>query len=742
MAREQLSDHDGASQALVAALDEAPTSLPIAIELAEELERAGRFSELTTALQVIADLAEDPLARRRALVRMARNYELELDDEERALKVWREVVAETEDPRVLAEFAAEARRHGAWERLELMLASLIEHCPDPDRRAELFLERVDLLADQLVQPHIAMRLLKGCLANQDPPDRRVLDRLVALAEEADDHPTLARALEALLPRLEEDHDREPRIAALRCLADLYDGRLRRPRAAVRVLERWAEVAPRAAEPNRRLVPHCAKAADWEGFLQRLDRVLELEPLTRETAVHEAWGSVTSAEAALRNEATPEPELEANLGWLALELAERATAGAQQVELLTEGASHFSIAGRPELAFAAITESLRAGGRDEALLIKAEALALELDASVALDGLYEELLQNADPAEARILAVRHAALLEPTDPSLAFDRLRPVVRDTPQEEPVLDLAERVAEASGRTRELVELYREAAERLGAGATAIGLIERALQTSELDRATASVLFRMAVPLAAGDRDLFERIEAGALRLGIEAERSLAASYEQAAQSDSGATTEILKRGARWYDVTLGDLDAAYRCLRKALSLEPGDLDVLDSMEDVAARCDYLRLFDTLLRQLIEEADSDEAAAPLVRKRASVLHQHLRDPSTAADLYLRYAKHRPDDIAVSSALRGCLLASDRIDDLVRFVEQELAQHSDVDAQRKLLREIATLAEERLHDPERALDAWKRLLKTAPNDASAQTSVARLSGVLLKSLHPEHPDG
>ena len=121
-------------------------------------------------------------------------------------------------------------------------------------------------------------------------------------------------------------------------------------------------------------------------------------------------------------------------------------------------------------------------------------------------------------------------------------------------------------------------------------------------------------------------------------------------------------------------------------------------------------------------------------------MLHHHLRDASQAADLYLRYAKQHPDDSVVSGALRGCLLASDRADELIRFAEGEL-ERSDEDGKRRLLREIATLADERVNDPRRALEAWKRYLENSPGDAAAQAAVARLSGTALRTLQEDPLD-
>ena len=605
LAREHLSDHDEASEALVSAFEQAPSSLPLATELAEALERAGRFSELGTALQFIADLAEDPVARRRALVRMARNFEVELEDRYRALDVWKTVISETEDRHVLTEFGAEARREEAWERLELILERLIERCPEEDQRTEWFLERVDVLAEHLVEPHNAMRLLKGCLANQDPPDRRVLSRLVALAEDAEDHPTLARALEALLPRLDAPDEKATRIRTLETLANLYEGRLRRPRAAVRVLERWEVDAPNATEPSRRLLPYRAERGEWERFLAGIDRVLEMEPTSREAIVGQAWDAVQP-----KDEEPPsslDAEAAGNLGWMALELAERAAHGQQRVELLAAATENFARAERPELGFASVTEALRAGGPTETLLTKAEALASELGAGIALDGIYEEMLERADPADTARLAIRHARLIESSQPTLAFDRLVGALDDAPTDTSVLDLLDRVAEASGRTRELVARYQKWSEQLPPGEAAISLMERALGASELDHGTVRSLLRRAVPLANSDPTLFQRIERCASRLGVQAERALAAAYEAEAQRDGTDTVEVMRRGGYWYDAKLADLDAAYRCLRKALLIAPQDESLLDAIEDVAARCDYLRLYDTLLAELIDDAESD---------------------------------------------------------------------------------------------------------------------------------------
>ncbi len=716
VAGDHLGDFDRAADALTIALEATPDDRDIAVDLCTALRRAGRYGEESVVLRVLAASAPDAAARLDALERLHRVLAFELRDPEEAFRTWRQMAAAAEDVAILERLAGEARELDDPARLEVAVARLRSVESRPDRRRALALEHAELLAKKLGRPADARAALEQSAAAEGRTHLPILSALEALCAELGDDRALARVLEQQVPVV-----RPSSLGALlHRLADLYEGPLGDAQGAIRALVRWEKVRPDEIEPRLRLVPHLAADTDFEGLLTRVDRLIAIAPSDRERWVRIGADAVDGA-----------PQ-DGDLAWFLTSLAERAASPDQRLWSIDRAADRFEAAGAAGPAFAASRTALELGGPVDRLLERADRLAPLAGKWEELDCLYERFVAQAPTPDARrSLALRHAELLAEarSRTSEALDRLLRVSLDDLTAPDLLDSMESLAHRCGRLDDLLVAYQDRVTLVGSGDQAVLLTLRAARAAWRARRFDDVesFLGHAVALADGDAEQLDRVESFVDELGHATCERLVDVYRAAAGSAAPETAaQHLVRAARLLNAKLGTTDRAFELADEALSLAPTSEWLLDAVEKLAVDGGRVERLDARLETMIAETMSDAVAAALLRRRGHILHAHLDKPSEAADAYRRLWALRPDDPKVLSRLRICLIETGRIQELISATERALARRTDRAQRLQLMRDIAELWEE-VHNSWEALDAWKRVLSDAPDDARAAEAVARL---------------
>lgn len=728
IASQHLGDPDRAADALLIAAEVAPKDRSIAEDLRAALHAAERFGEESVVLRSLAALAPDDATRRDAKERLARVLVEKLRNAEESLRVWQQLVDETDDVGVLHGLADAARREDDAPRLDVILAKLSAVEPDVHRRNDLTVERAQLLAHRLGQTRAAIGLLVAVTATAAHDHLPSLVALAELCDQVRDVQALARALELQVPLVLPD----AQAVLLHRLADLYEGPLDDSANAVLALTRWEEAHPGAIEPRVRLVPHLAARSAWSNLVDLLDRMIDIAPVDRETWV----GTVLDAIDARR------PKKDHELAALFLELSKRSHYPDRRLKLMRASAELYAANGRPKDAFAAAVQSLRLAGPDEALLDLADRLAPAAGGQAELDALYDRFHHVSAPIHVRKpLVLRHASLLAKQGRfAEALDRLLGASDAVPTDPEMLDAMEQIAPRARRLPDLLAAYENRSTLIGPGAAGVSLMLRAARACQANDRGFDMLrfFARAVELAEGDRVLLDRVELTARDLGKTALEHTMAVFEGAARKEDASSeqaADFYLRAARSMRTAEPEAEqAAFELAKKALAAAPTSELVFREVEAFAEQTSRVAALDSFVAQLIDETIDASDAAALLHRRARLLRDRVRDVAAAAAVLDQLWALRPDDPTVFQELRACLVEAGRLQDLIGATEREITRRKDPGQRLQLMRDVAGLWEE-ANNAWEALDAWKRVLASDANDVQAKEAIDRLTRA--KSARP-----
>ncbi|MGH0028332.1 MAG: tetratricopeptide repeat protein [Myxococcota bacterium] len=172
-----------------------------------------------------------------------------------------------------------------------------------------------------------------------------------------------------------------------------------------------------------------------------------------------------------------------------------------------------------------------------------------------------------------------------------------------------------------------------------------------------------------------------------------------------------------------------AARSWFRDGLECDPEKLEIVAALVELErTRGDDAALL-VALERLIELRDGEPAPSELL-EAASL--RSARGEMARALVHLERASARaPEDVLVLEALAEVLAALDRLTELADVLERRAAVTDDEELRAGVLMELGALLEERLFDPEAALDAYQRAARDDPRAPGARDAVSRLQAKL-----------
>jgi tetratricopeptide (TPR) repeat protein len=761
VAEQQLHDLDKAAEFFGNALDLAPDDAQALSRLVELFERAQRYDQLVELLRERCLLEKDPKSRallhRRIAVALAEHLDdadgaaasyrdlLELEEDEGALRFLRDYALHNDDPEQLAHML---------QRLAAVVAS------DAERR-DLWFDLAVVQHEKLSQSKPAADALKRILEGADPTFEPAIDLLLAISEAEDDRGGVMLALERRLALL---GDPGARLPLAKRLADLSERAPAEPARAIAALLQWARDDAQNPLPRRRLRPLLEAAGDFSTLLATLDELSEWEQdfETRDEAriaaahvaferlgdAHGAWRRLLPLVEERNEQAERALQGVARRAGLMPQLAALYVQLAQQSEDPTLQAVYWRCAADVfEDALHDSAQALEAGLRmlatdlgNREYLGYVDRLAIKTKAFRRMSQVYERLLKQTDDAAERVeLLKRHADLLENDLQDEALDRVLRACAIAPHDEALLSRAEALAARTRRSEELLAVYdRRRAEsaddesRLRLSLRAARLADGALR----DRARANAYLKQALVAAGAAAQLGAEVERVARELdrsrpdlGADSVRRalVQAHREVAERSDAAVAARLLLRGAELLHGELADERGAFEVLQKGLALVPKSDELYAALLIAADKHKRLDAVDQLLAQLVDDAIDPATAVVALRRRGSLLEGALGRYQDAAAVYTKLLQLRPDDADATHKLRASLRKSGRHQDLLLALQKQLQRTRDPEQRLLLLKETAATWERGLKNRWEALDAWKAVLRQAPDDADATSAIARL---------------
>lgn len=730
-------------------------------ETMEAADFAAVAAEMVAACEAELDADPPPAGLRAARLHfeIARLSESSLGQPDKALEHYRQAFLES--PQHLA--AIRGARRGALadgegaQALNLFEAEL-RVTADPEARVALTLEKGHLLEDQLSRPAEARAAFEQAasleFAGAKPTVLKALSQRIRADEAWED---LAGVLEKSANTIVDD-DRyraavfvqRAHLAATKELdndraAVFYEAALRLDpdsHAAVRALKmiyaekgRWLDLvrtltheAEQLSDPRLQAQAwfsvanlHADRLDDSQGALEALEKALsasDAEPLVLEQLARryaeaqrfEDLVGVLEKLVATKTDSSDRVALMHRLGQLyEMKLQDARRAVAWYREALAEAPTHVPT------------------------LFALETLARKHQSWEPLIEMWKREAEAAEDSERR--AAAHARIADVYEAQLrdldaAVEHHRWALASSPDYEVSFRALSRLFQATGRWRELAELFERAVDRAPSDHHAItwlfrigGIFEDQLGEPQL----AIHAYRRILSLDGSHLGALHALQQACERGERWAELVEALEMEAERTSDVAQIVALTHRAGEILADRVGDRDAALLHFQRALELDATFIPALSRLGKTyyhAGRWeDLLDIYD---REIQAKSDSVERAA-LFHKMGELTETRLGDLERAMVCYRQAVEEDP---GCRPALRSLArIALDRYDitELVRIRESELEAEQDPEARALLAFQVGEFCEEQLGDRERALAAYGKALEAVPDYRPAQGALARI---------------
>jgi tetratricopeptide (TPR) repeat protein len=701
-----------------------PAAKGAAQALESALSETSQWDELDRNLRHRSMVVTDPGERMEVLRRRAALYRNQLKNREGLIEVLSELLAyEQPGSKTTRELKELLREDQQWEKLsQLMEAEINALGQDPNTPADLLVGEILELAT-IAREHLGDRDRAAELLHQalgvNPTHEEALARYVDHFRERRDWRGLIDLYEFALDNVREagapPDEQVRRLEEIAQLAELRMGDI--PRA----IEAWQRIAelepgsPKVAEALRRLG---ARSKMWEQLVQSLEHEVAsaMDPISRMQSLKKM--------AQTYRERQLEPRR-------AIELYE---------QVLAENPDD-------DQTLKALVELYEKEGDDQGL---AHTLRRQLDLDQAR--LADQMRRSGKPADApkewpvakrseRLTVLRRLALIYETrlaDVDGVVYACSAVLELLSGDRDALERMERVLEKANdpRLEQTLEYHAAASASPGERAKLLKRLAKIASAREDDMVA---LERWELTLRASPSDpdalaalagLYERTqrwpELAQILERIDGGRPM----PQPGSPEAALRALELERYAIVMDQHMKDPVRAVKAWHRVLELTPKHRNALDSLARLyRANGKWKELADILGRQIpLVQIDDQERAAAIAMERAEILEEKLGAPVEAIRALETLLRDiNPNHLEAHTALRRLHEARGDFESAVRIAEREMFLSPD--PIRKVSRglEIGFICRDRLGNPTRALQAFKRVLELDPDQEEALASAADL---------------
>lgn len=713
--RDMLEDREGAIQAYERALELEPEgafTIDCLIDLYEQKKDARRLVDLYQQRVGLAD-EDDVDLRYQLLTAAARCHEEDLSDSSRAIDVLVDALQiRPGDPAVTVSLNRLYRAEAMWPELLDSLRAQAESAAGAEARAALYVEIGDVLAEKLDSHEDALASYAMAL-QEAPTDERLLSKVRALGEEREELrlavadvlvPVLRQAevwpqlVAALELRLSVETDPEDRVKTLVSEAEVQETRLNSPREAQEALLRALSEKPDAEELHREITRLSEASDGWSRYAD---------------ALGERASSIFEPDVAT--------DLFVRLGHVA---EERLNDPARAVEAYVRAVEQAG--DRLDLLSALVRLHDR--------LKNHAALAEVLERSA--------LVEESDEKQAELyyrLAILQNEQFQ--EPSRALASLRMVIERAPRHEGAVaeldklsrlpelfdeaaELLEEVYRSSGQNDLLARLYERRvgfAESIDARIEMRKSLARILEEEAKDTERAQRVIEQGVADAPEDGGLMDELErlAGITGDWAGAAAALAQAVEDHPEIGPEPLVELCVRRADWLKTRAQDLAGAEQALRKALSLDAENDDVLLLLEDLQRGAGEERsLLETL--RLRARLQTDGVRREELSRQAKDLADALGDAQTAEAVLRELLAQDDTNLWALDALTLLREMAGDFAETFQLLVRQTELSTDPEGVRGLRWKAASVARDKLGKVEQATELLEQVFEDDPTDAEA----------------------
>ena len=743
--QEKLGEIEGAIDAYRQALALDPTHVACRTALEDMLENPtarreaaailrplyevdGLHEKLLKVLDIEAEYIDQPQDKLAIVADAAKVAEEQLRDPALAFSYasrgLRAAVAEPELPKWIERAERLAAATGRYLDLTDLLRSVVDEILDGDVQLEVTRRIAEVARTRLGEVAVAKQYYARALELRSD-DRRALVALESLHEETGDDASLLEIVKRRVEAAESDSERRELLFKQ---ARLCDEKLRDERAAISVYEQILDLGldSDAVSALERLYERSER---WQDLVALYERQIAAPGVSRErqAALHHALGGVLERRVQEFDRAFDE------------------YAAALAIDPL-----HPHTVASLELLMGQRDHAARAAEMLEPVYLA------RFDGRRVMSTIEARLGASQDPDERRQLLRRLAKMHEEQEDNYdaALDATAKLLGEDPSDETTWAELERLARVSNAEGRLAEIYASELAKINTDEPATARLAK--RTGELFEAQSNVeralvFYRRAYAFDPEAKDgTFQAIDRLLRAAGRPWDR--VKHYRESLDyvHDGRDRLASLHTIAALEETELKDDSAAIDTYRAALEVDEGDYHSLDALSRLYARSDRWRDLADLTRRRAEQSALPEDEARFRMELARLLSQKLSETSVAVDELQLVVELVPtgagpgaDAVVALEALlperdhraraaeilRPIYERSDDWHKLVSLNEVRLALATDESERISILRESATLWEERGGDLDRAFEAMRQAWTADPEDGDAREQLDRLAG-------------
>lgn len=755
-----------------------------ALAALERLYRAtSRYADLLSVYEKRRELSPDHNEKKQISYEIAKLYETELKDLDRAIDTYNGVLEdEPTDARALAALDVLYRQLQRWEPYVDVLRRRIELDSTEQELIDLKFRLGDTLEKHTEDAAGALENYREILFldAQHEGARAALERLLEHAdlraeaaaileniyEERGDWAKLLTALD-ILSDAEGDPDR--RVALLRKIARVSSEMLTDHERAFKALSKGLQEQPAHAE-TRAEIEHIAEvASSWKALTALYDQIAE--NLTDAQLARSYWmrsASIDDQQLGLVDEAAKgythvlslDPAdtealdaLEAlftrTQRWVDLvnvieKRIEQMADPDQREALFGRMASIYDQQlGRPDDAVTSYKRVLESDPANATALAALDALftrqkmwsdlAENLEAQLSLatddDAQIALMLRLASLRESEMAQIDQAiegyrtVLERDVSNQQALSSLERLGREASYELVIADLLEPLYRQVGDYQKLIGVHEVQVRRADDAARRVDLLHQIAQLHEdaaNDLGSAFSTLARALEEDPAQETTQTQIDRVARATGRFAD--LATVYQKlgAKQEDAQLGSALIMMSARVYESDLGDVDTAVALYRRVLEIDPTHLAAAESLERLFRQTERYQDLSLILQAKSDIVDEPSDKKDALFQAAGIEEDVLEQPEAAIAVYKKVLAIDEDDLRALDALIKRYLGLSRWQDLLAVYSKKADLVADPDEKKRIYYQVGAVYERELGDVQQAIDTYQKILELDPDDLQA----------------------
>jgi len=762
---------------------EAEDDNPQALAALERLYRqTSRFADLLGIFEKRRDLATDAADKKAIQYEIAKLYETELKDVDRAIETYRAVL-EDEPAAVPALGALDVlyARTGQWEPFAEILRRRIEQDVEEPELIDLKYRLGQALEQHLADPAGALESYREILfvEPQHEGARLALEAfltnaslraeaaaiLESIYEERADYPKLIGALEILA---EAEADAAKRVQLKRKIARISAEATGDFAGAFAALAAALKDDPSLLE-TRTEIERVADASGSQAKLVALydeiasgltDPALARDYWMRRAAIDERMGNIDAAAqgyaqvlvldvtdgealAALEQLFTRTERWSDLIGVFERRL-EQADLPEDRERLLGQMAETYDQRlGRPDDAVASYQKILEVDSSSQRALTALDAIFTRQKSWNALaENLEAQLALAPDDAAQLALMLRLADLRETQmdQVDVAIEGYRQILDREPTHVDALERLERLGGQAKYELAIADMLEPLYRQLGDYSKLIGAHEVQVRCADTVERRVELLHQIArlYEDAAGDLNAAFSTQARALAADPTNETTqaeldriarstgrfedLAQTFRELAekQQDAAIASQLYTAGARVYEHDLGNLETATAIYQRVLEIDPANLGAAEALESLYRGTNKYPELSRILQRKSEIVETIEGKKEALFQAAAIEEDVLEQAETAIGVYNRILELDPDDLRSIDALIKRYLGLARWVDLLGVYAKKADLVAETDEKKRIYYQVGAVYERELGDVPQAIDTYQKILELDPDDLQA----------------------